>query len=308
MAQLLTTSPDTQQPPVTPPSANRNPHGSTGPKTAAGKAIVSRNATTHGSSASYQIVDGSLTPASLARLVLQDESREDWEALYRSWNETYQPDSLLAADLVTRVAVADWVYQRTVRRYDQYEAKFNGRSIVDWTEDEHRHLERCLRYQTRAERSFYRARTALETWRRECKRDAEKLAAAGPAASPASTAKATASSKTASSQTSDLPRPARPAALVQCITVQVVDGVTRTLFHPKSEAFANIVRSLSGTCPVVKRAVYFTCDPPPEYHWLASGPASHLPFHIVLERTPEEALADLERESLDGSGHVLEVA
>src|SRR5262245_46712658 len=79
----------------------RNGQSSTGPKTAEGKAIVSRNATKHGIFASVPVIPG--------------ECPQAWEAHRSGVVESLAPVGLLEVNLAERAALLLWRLQRLAR-------------------------------------------------------------------------------------------------------------------------------------------------------------------------------------------------
>ena len=82
-------------------SNRNNAQKSTGPKSAAGKAVVSQNARTHGLLSRSLIVKG--------------ESQEEFSELLRLLVEEFQPVGLVENALVERVGIAIWRQRRLVR-------------------------------------------------------------------------------------------------------------------------------------------------------------------------------------------------
>jgi hypothetical protein len=82
-------------------SNRNNAQKSTGPKSAAGKAVVSQNARTHGLLSRNLIIDG--------------ESREEFSELLSLLAEEFQPVGLVEHALVERVGIALWRQRRLVR-------------------------------------------------------------------------------------------------------------------------------------------------------------------------------------------------
>jgi hypothetical protein len=82
-------------------SNRKNARKSTGPKTAAGKAIVSQNARTHGLLSRSLIIEG--------------ESQEEFSELLGLLVEEFQPIGLVEHALVERVGIALWRQRRLVR-------------------------------------------------------------------------------------------------------------------------------------------------------------------------------------------------
>ena len=83
-------------------TSNRtNAQKSTGPKSAAGKAIVAQNARTHGLLSRSLIIEG--------------ESQEEFSGLLTLLSDEFQPVGLVEQALVERVAIALWRQRRLVR-------------------------------------------------------------------------------------------------------------------------------------------------------------------------------------------------
>lgn len=83
-------------------TANRaNARLSTGPKSAGGKAVTSKNATRHG------LLSG--------RLILDDEDPDEFEALITDLCHSLRPVGIAEATLVERLAVTIWRQRRLVR-------------------------------------------------------------------------------------------------------------------------------------------------------------------------------------------------
>jgi hypothetical protein len=128
---------------------------STGPKTDEGKAISSQNARTHGCTST--------------QLILPNEDPAEWEALKTAWLRDYSPDCDTFRELVLAAATAQWFLRRNDKRLNEAEQFLHTEahaSPLFWLEPQHRLYERILRYRTAAERSFLRARAAVEQYRR----------------------------------------------------------------------------------------------------------------------------------------------
>ena len=82
-------------------SNRRNSRKSTGPRSAAGKAVVAGNAIRHGLLSRHLIVAG--------------ESQEEFAELLRLLVEEFQPVGLVEHALVERVGIAIWRQRRLVR-------------------------------------------------------------------------------------------------------------------------------------------------------------------------------------------------
>jgi hypothetical protein len=146
------------------PEPQKRNCGRTGPTSAEGRATSSKNSTKHGACAQT--------------LILPCESEESWLLLLNRWCQTYQPpeDSLLY-DFVLKTAQAEWHRIRTHRNLESVMALTQGRSPFNWTPDEIKQHDLCLRYATTAERAFQREFRLLEQFR--------KLHPAAPTPKPA---------------------------------------------------------------------------------------------------------------------------
>jgi hypothetical protein len=118
-----------------------------------GRASSSKNATKHGACAQT--------------LILPCESEESWLLLLSRWCQTYQPpaESLLY-DFVLKTAQAEWHRIRAERNFESVMALTQGRSPFNWTPDEIKKYDLCLRYKTAAERAFQREFRLLEQFRK----------------------------------------------------------------------------------------------------------------------------------------------
>ena len=123
-----------------------NAHLSTGPRTAEGKARVSRNATRHGLTARH--------------LVIRDEEREEFEALESSLAAELDPKGALEIVTFQELLHAAW----NLQRFSRIEAEVSTATADDFTNPEIiRVLDRLTRYQARAQRAFYKAQSELRT-------------------------------------------------------------------------------------------------------------------------------------------------
>ena len=95
-------------------SNRNNAQKSTGPKSAAGKAVVSQNARTHGLLSRNLIVEG--------------ESQKEFSELLRLFAEEFQTVGLVENALVERVGIALWRQRRLVRA-ESAEVSLNQQSF-----------------------------------------------------------------------------------------------------------------------------------------------------------------------------------
>jgi hypothetical protein len=121
-----------------------NALSSTGPRTAAGKARVSRNATRHGLTARH--------------LVILDEDREEFTALEASLAQELDPQGALETITFQELLHAAW----NLQRFSRIEAEISTGTAEDFTDPRVTlPLDRLSRYQARAQRAFYRAQAEL---------------------------------------------------------------------------------------------------------------------------------------------------
>lgn len=121
--------------------ANRaNAACSTGPRTAQGKARSARNALKHGLTA--------------AQLVVREDERDDFEALRAGLRAELAPQGAVEILVFNDLLHAAW----NLHRYRRIEAEHAGEALVPGQDLDRRDLlDRLARYQSRAQRAFYRA-------------------------------------------------------------------------------------------------------------------------------------------------------
>ncbi len=144
------------------------PGHSTGPRTENGKAISSRNSTTHGCCSKQAIIQG--------------ESEEEFNQLLEDWLLDYQPEDSVQRSFVEQAVHAQWVLRRNTNRYNEFEQSLEAKSVLEWTEEDHKKFERFTRYKTTAERAFTRAFTQLEQLCKRIEREQKRERQATPAA------------------------------------------------------------------------------------------------------------------------------
>lgn len=127
----------------------RNAQLSTGPKTRAGKAAVSRNGITHGLCARH--------------LVVAREDRRAFEHFHQRLSDELQPATVLQSALVERVVAAAWrlrrVYRIETEIFNQKCAPFTpglGKTFIRDSNNANS-FTKLSRYETAIERGLYRA-------------------------------------------------------------------------------------------------------------------------------------------------------
>jgi hypothetical protein len=127
--------------------ANRaNSQLSTGPKSPEGKARVSQNARKHGLTA--------------VRLVIRDDEREDFETLRNELFYQLAPEGAVETVTFEEILHAAW----NLHRFRSIESELCTGALDDFTNPETvAVLDRLTRYQSRAQRAYYRALQELRT-------------------------------------------------------------------------------------------------------------------------------------------------
>jgi len=119
---------------------------STGPKTAEGKAAVAQNAIRHGLTA--------------RNLVIREDEREEFAAFQEELSAELDPQGPIETITFHELLHAAW----NLRRFRRLEAESSLGSIDDFTDPQTTAvLDRLSRYQSRAQRAYYRALAELRT-------------------------------------------------------------------------------------------------------------------------------------------------
>jgi hypothetical protein len=199
-------------------SANQaNAQNSTGPRTPEGKARVSQNAVTHGLTAT--------------RLVVRDDEVEDLAALQASLTVELDPHGPTETIVFDELLHAAW----NLRRFRRIEAELSTGDAADFNGPNAAALDRLTRYQTRAQRAYYRAVAELRILQTNRALRGVKLDPAREAEVPAITDINHLAKQTRSEVTAEALK----------LAFQMTDYDTATFFHsrraaeppaPKSEA------------------------------------------------------------------------
>jgi hypothetical protein len=119
---------------------------STGPVSSEGKARVAGNALRHGLTARH--------------LVIRDDEREEFDSLQSALLEELAPMGAVETATFHELLHAAW----NLQRFRRIEAELSGSGPDDFLNAENAApLDRLTRYQTRAQRAYYRALTELRT-------------------------------------------------------------------------------------------------------------------------------------------------
>jgi len=196
-----------------------NLHPQTGPVTAAGKEISSRNATTHGGTSEKLIVPG--------------ERTEDFDALLNDLLEEYSPETPDARNLVEDAALARWFLWRRQRAFNSVESALYAAQPDPalWPPEAFHKLALLDRYKTAAERSLKRILQSLSALQRARKQEAQSKLAIARATVALDQLEREQWKKACN-------RFDRPT-VVQEITVQIKNGETVTQMSPQNGALVH---------------------------------------------------------------------
>ena len=262
-------------------------HPQTGPVTAAGKEISSRNATTHGGTSEKLIVPG--------------ERREDFDALLHNLLEEYSPETPDARNLVEDAALARWFLWRRQRAFNSVESALYATQPdpENWPPEAFHKLALLDRYKTAAERSLKRVLQNLAALQRARKQEAQsKLAVAR-----ATVALDQLEREQWKKACQGFDRP----TLVQKIMVRVRGGETITQMSPTNAELFQETRRAVHPPEQAYRYFEFPDGIPAEYYSFTDREDYRREKGHTIEQTGPLAawLAVAEQEQELGTGHAL---
>jgi hypothetical protein len=231
--------------------------------------------------------------------ILPGESEEEWKQLEQAWLDEYQPTNDNFLSLVRQAVGAEWNLNRNLRAYHDTLQSIYTRcdSPTEWTEEDHKSIERFTRYKTTAERSFQRARNLVENTRQNRLREAhrrEQLELAWTKERRLSETRA--SKKTREPKQAPEPQakivlgtsPVIPA-ISQYIDVQTKDEKTVSAIDPSNEEILQQSATMDPPPQLIYRNLCFHHGIPPEYEWVDDEIERHsncctqeLPFDVWL--------------------------
>ncbi|MGI9073838.1 MAG: hypothetical protein ACR2JB_21545 [Bryobacteraceae bacterium] len=283
----------------------------TGPKTPGGKARSSQNSTKHSCCSKKPLIKG--------------ESEKEFNELLEDWKDDYRPRGKSARELVRQAAEAQWVLKRNTHRYHELEESLQDKKALEWTEEEHKKMERFIRYRTTAERSFWRVANALEqSVKRRQKRveereeEAEQAEAEQAEAKQAEAKQAEAEQAEAEEAVEEVPEVMQRKpdiwdievgavhVLDQWADVTIEKGRTVTRLEPSTEQLFEDRATMKPPPEHVCRRFTFYDGVPEEYGWCAGlyNEIEDSPKYGVQHMTIETWLQALEREKAAGTGHL----
>ena len=281
-------TPDSPDPAEPPSAQNPKPGHSTGPRSITGKARSSMNRLTHGCRSS--------------KTVLPDEDPAEFEAAMQAWYDQYQPaeDDDIAAMLVEETGRAHWFFKRNRKRLEEVEHRMPCDAGL-WTRDQDKRFSNALRYQTTAQREFFRWFKSLEQHFQHIHRDEQ--------------AKQLALSKMAAIELQWIERKekqgvAKDLRLRQTVEVEVIDGKSRSSYYPTNQELLDLAARRSETPLYVARCIVFPDNIiPSEYAWTNACRDHNSAHPEFLEATQKMSwqrwLQLIEYEKSLGHGHAL---
>lgn len=204
--------------------------------------------------------------------------------------------------LVEQAAEAQWILKRNMNRYHELEQSLEGKNALEWTEEEHKKMERFTRYKTAAERSSVRAANALEqSVKRRRKRVEEREEAAREVDKAVEEVEEV---KEVKPKIPDIEVGAIHV-LDQWVDVTVEDGRTVTKLEPSNEQLFEDRGTMKPPPEEVRRRFTFHDGLPEEYGWAFRGDELRATRKWGVQQMRIETwLAAVEREKAAGTGHL----
>ncbi len=237
-----------------------------GPKTPEGKARASQNSTKHGMCTRH-------------RLVLEDETLDDYNRHYDGWLYDFPTESFTQRELLEQVILNAWLMKRATRRGIDLEATVSS-NPADWTAEQEHKLELMQRYKGAAERAFYRSLAVLRQLDKDLVRhdllvkklnseitELEKKAAMQAPPTPAPEARAK------SCPAGGKKKKEKLAVIEQWVEVdRNAAGETVTKRFPSDEDLKKEAAKMEREPDLVYRRLFFVGAVPEEYRWATSNP------------------------------------
>lgn len=235
----------------------KNLRGSTGPKTPEGKANSSQNRTTHGCRSKKVVI-------------LEGETQEDYDALREGWLTDFGPENFAVKRLVERLILNDWLVERASRwLLRAQEEMAEGDDPMRWDPERLHRLDLMLRYQTTAERAFYRSWQAAQNLRKDIARDTAQRAdkAAKSEARTEQAEEETIDDDELTVSRAEIETMSKVPTVEQWVEVRVQNDKTISQVRPSNERVAEQAREMIPPAEDVVRRFLFWTRVPKEYHW-----------------------------------------
>jgi hypothetical protein len=273
-------------------------HVSTGPKTQSGKATSSQNSTTHGCTSKKRIIKG--------------ESQGEFDELLADWMDDYRPRGKSGRLLVEEAALAQWILRRNTNQYNAACESLEDKNALEWTEEDHKKMERFTRYKTTAERSFTRAANTLEQvlTRRQRRSAARKQAVDEEEEKEAEELMEgleESGVEEGKNRERELPEIEVGAihVLDQWVDVEIENGRTVTKLEPATEQLFEDRQMMQPPPEQVRRRFDFRQGIPEEYGWALKSEEQRVRRSWGVQQIRIETwLKAVEREKAAGTGHL----
>ena len=212
------------------------------------------------------------------KLIFEGEGRAQLEQLETMWRAEFPGLSEAMSRVLTRLATADFRSQWNEQRLLETETALEEKDPSEWTEDDHKQLQRFQRYHTTAERQFQRMWNLLKPFQKATAAAPEKRLAA-PAAGPVKT---------------EFVIP-KARFLTQRVVVKIEEGKTVTWTHPTTEMLL-AQAPLADEKTTVRRVFEFPHSVPAEYEWMGAVRHQEMSLPVWLKV--------VKRERASGSEHL----
>jgi hypothetical protein len=252
--------------------------------------------------------------------------------------DDYRPRCKSDRLLVEAAVLAQWIQMRNTNRYNELEQKLQEKSALEWTEEEHKEMERCTRYKTTAERSFVRAANTVEqivkrrrnrSQERAAEREkaekkvpekkvaqervaqervAQERVAQGRVAQGRVAQERVAQERVSETQPAEVVEERKPKpihVLDQWADVVIEDGRAVTMLEPSNEQLIEDCGMMEPAPEQVCRRFHFHDGIPGEYSWACATEEQRIITKSGLQQMSIETwLAAIEREQAAGTGHL----
>lgn len=255
-------------------------------------------------------------------MLIPGEKEEELHALRDGWLADYDPPTETALTLVLETVKEYWFQLRNERYYNKTLYSL-PEDLTQWSEPQHKAVERAHRYLTAAHRRFHRAFQDLEHYYKIHGYQKPKSGTGSqfsernaPESKPTPIPEIRCLSPVAPSQTPpkqnfftgrDAPKNRRKIPLLdQWVEISSDEnGNTVTQLYPSNEELIEEGHRMDPPPELVYRRLHFYGGIPPEYFWATSSPELRDSGGMATQRmTVDTWLETIEREKQSGTGHV----
>jgi hypothetical protein len=243
--------------------------------------------------------------------VIKGENEDEFNEFVAEWMDDYRPRNKSEREMVEQAAVAQWIQKRNMNRYHELEQSLQEKKAIEWTEEEHKEMERFIRYRTTAERSFGRQANLLEQVvkrRRKRVKEREEEETEQAETEHAETEQGVEKVGGAMQKNPEIDDIEVGAihVLDQWADVTIENGRAVTRLEPSTEQLLEDVGTMKPPPEQVRRFFTFYDGIPEEYGWCA-GVYEQIPGKAKYgeqQITVETWLEAVEREKAAGTGHL----